>query len=275
MTPGPGDAAPVAEENTPDRPSGEGEAVAHQSGPQTATHAADAIKPADAIPDYPNLKVRAMIETGVYEVLHLKGGGGSKSYRVNLKDMTCTCPDWEFNRDTHQPCKHMSAALLDGAPQQFDVNQAVLSQIAMYDARIERAVSQLERAATAQEAEAAAAQTGGSASGTASAGASGPDPEEAASRLQDAYDGVLDDMQVQATDTLVWVQTGQDTPDTLPGPGNVEVFDALLRNPDQTEFVPDDYNGDLPNALDEKPGEWWKNALAPEDVDEYISEVLE
>jgi len=28
-------------------------------------------------------------------------------------------------------------------------------------------------------------------------------------------------------------------------------------------------------AYDSKPGEWWKNAIKPEDVEEYINEVLQ
>lgn len=266
--------APPKEEAAPREPSEVNETRA-ESGNDHSTRQADAIKPAQAIGDYPNLKVRSMIETGTYEVLHLKGGGGSTSYRVNLKDMTCTCPDWEFNRDTHQPCKHMAAALLDGAPQQWDVDRGVLRQIAYYDNRVTAALDKIERLTTGLQADASAAQSGGTAGGGSDTGSTGEDPQEAADRLQDAYDEVVNDMQVKSTDSYVWVQTGQDTPENLPGPGSASVFQALLQNPEQVEFVPDDYNGDYPNAGSEKPGEWWKNCLAPEDVDGYVSEVLQ
>jgi hypothetical protein len=29
------------------------------------------------------------------------------------------------------------------------------------------------------------------------------------------------------------------------------------------------------SLVDDKPGEWWKNAIKPSDVEGYVSEVLE
>jgi hypothetical protein len=93
--------------------------------------------------------------------------------------------------------------------------------------------------------------------------------EEAADTLRDAYDGVVDDMQVKAHDDMVWVQTGKDTPDTLDAPGNPAVFDLLLKDAEQVTYVHDDHD-----LAGDRPGQWWKNAIKPSEVDAYISEVL-
>lgn len=99
--------------------------------------------------------------------------------------------------------------------------------------------------------------------------------EEAAERLQSAFDEVIDDMQVTASSGVVWIKTGQDTPDSLPGPGNVSVWETFVKNPDQTEFVYESDDGPNHELFSEKPGEYWKNIIRPENVDEYIDENLE
>jgi len=105
----------------------------------------------------------------------------------------------------------------------------------------------------------------------------GPSPAEAAETLQAAFDEHLDDMQVKAANNHVWFQTGRETQDEWPYPGGDEVF-SVLTDSDLVSYVHDGSQewADEPHKLYEsKPGEWWKNALAPDDVEEYISEVLE
>jgi len=96
------------------------------------------------------------------------------------------------------------------------------------------------------------------------------DIAERAETLQDAYDSVIDGFNVEYSGGWIWVNKSPDAPETLPGPGNVESFDALLKNPEAMEFVPDD---DGRNA--DRPGQYFKNAIEPANVDSYIQEVLE
>jgi hypothetical protein len=103
------------------------------------------------------------------------------------------------------------------------------------------------------------------------------DVDAAADRLQAAFDDVIDDMQVKAANGFVWFQTGRDTPDQWPFPGGDETFNVIT-GPDMVMYVHDGSAewADGPHKYyDKKPGEWWKNALAPEAVDDYIAEVLE
>lgn len=99
--------------------------------------------------------------------------------------------------------------------------------------------------------------------------------QRAADRLQAAYDGVIGDMQVKAHSGKVWVQTGRDTPEDWPHPGGATTFDVLLRTPEQVKYVGEGTDDYPPHEwYDDKPGEWWRNALDPSDVDDYIDEVL-
>lgn len=218
-----------------------------------------------------------------YAVLSL-GGDEPTFYNVRLGDPPeCSCPDMKYNRadDEHNVCKHTLAAML--APRLS--TEETLSQVGIeLLSRLNDAVEDAEAArdgleealvkAREGQAEAQPATATESTSESQETQSGGVSPQDAADRLREAYGEVVDDMQVKATDSYVWVQTGQDTPDELPGPGTTGVFDALLRNPDEVEYVPEDYGGDYPNAEAEKPGEWWKNALKPEDVDGYIEDVL-
>lgn len=213
-----------------------------------------------------NLSVR---RTGLnkYRVLSARNGGVSY-HEVSLgQEVSCTCEDFEYNTGG-EPCAHIVATHLDAEDcDAGDIAMADVTQLMVESRRL---------AEMAQDASVGAqSASGGSGGGetttneNASEGQSGGSvsAEDAANRLQSAYDDVVDDMGVQAYNGMVWVQTGKDTPETLPGPGNVEVFSAFLQGPDQVQYRPPDDN--------DTPGEWWKNAIEPEDVDEYISEVLE
>lgn len=246
--------------------------VSQQSADRPST--GDGVTPAVAIPDFSNLFPR-QVTIHEWRVLNLSNpntGRGNRVYEVNIRQMECSCPDWQYRRgESPSVCKHMAAAIF-AAEQTMRVDEALAFDTLELGREVRDLADDLQRKATGLQADAQAAQSG--TSGGTAAG-SGEDPQDAADRLEAAYDDVVEDMQVRATDSYVWVQTGQDTPENLPGPGSTSVFQALLQNPEQVEFVPDDYNGDYPNAGSEKPGEWWKNCLKPEDVDGYISEVLE
>jgi hypothetical protein len=101
--------------------------------------------------------------------------------------------------------------------------------------------------------------------------------ENAAEQLQDAFDTAVDDMQVETGGGAVFFQTGRDTPDDWPYPGGSDTFDVLTDS-DHVMYVHDgtaDWADSPHKYYDDKPGEWFKNALDPEDVGDYIAEVLE
>lgn len=229
------------------------------------------------LPDKDTFSNLSVTRTGYaeYQVLSTRNSGITL-HTVRLNEPSCTCEDWQYNRQSgeREICAHYAAAFLEaGDIQVEDLGLATITSILteVREARdeLEHVIEMANGAAVeARETQANAAQQRVDES-------QNVDPSEAADRLQEAYDDVIDDMQVRATDNYVWVQTGQDTPDELPGPGSTSVFEALLQNAEQVHYVPDDYSGDLDRAKEEKPGEWWKNAIRPEDVEQYIMEVLE
>jgi hypothetical protein len=217
-----------------------------------------------------------------YTVLSVRDGPVT-AYEVNVGTMECSCPDFEYNAkaDEHEICKHLAYAVLLGK-EQFENAEGMANTYMVYvenarrlfdsmEHRLDQLDTQLDEAsvllrdAQGEQAE-RDAQTDSQPEDDAG---SDVDVVDAADALRDAYDDVVDDMQVTTNAGYVWVQTGQDTPDQLSGPGNVSVFDAFLKEPEQVTFVHDDH--DLAGS---KPGEWWKNAIAPGDVEAYIDEVL-
>lgn len=206
--------------------------------------------------------------------------GSVTQHRVNIMGRTCTCEDMEHNVDGNEVCAHL--AYVSTVHPQLSVDEMAVykSMSLMEDAASlkDQLDMQLDRFEDAlvelRDAEAGAStQSGSDGSQTTSQSSnatSTADPAAKAEELQEAYDDVLDDMNVQHHEDYVWVQMGKDTPDELPGPGNVETFTALLQEADQVEYVHDDHA-----AFSEKPGEWWKNRIHPDDVDQYIDEVLQ
>jgi len=83
-------------------------------------------KPADAITDYQDLRVRR-IGGHQYRVLSLAGGQVT-AYLVDIKDLTCSCPDYEFRRDAPEICKHLAAAI-EGAPKNPSLEREVFDNM--------------------------------------------------------------------------------------------------------------------------------------------------
>lgn len=220
-----------------------------------------------------------------YTVTSARNGNVSQ-HRVNIKDRWCTCEDMQYNRGetddgAREVCAHL-AYVSTVHPQLSTDEMALYKSMALMEQgatlrdqldtqldRFEQALVELRDANAGVQAEpdSQATESGSQASSDASSVANASDK---ADELQAAYDDVVEDMQVQSHEGYVWVQTGQDTPDELGGPGNVSVFDAFLKNPEQVEFIHDDHDD-----VSQKPGEWWKNRINPDDVDEYINEVLQ
>ena len=224
-----------------------------------------------------------------WTVLNLKPDDDSNTaHYVDTRELDCSCRDHEYNREDGEVCKHLAVALW-AADRNVDADalsrwsiQQELSTAREAAEKVEHLSHYLETVAGSLDGEAASeavenAESGGeTTSGTTAAEQNG-NAEEAAHKLQAAFDEVIDDMQVQANDGLVWFQTGQDTPDDWPFPGGDQTF-KVVTQPDSVMYVhdgSDDWADGPHKHYDSKPGEWWKNALEPSEVDDYIAEVLE
>lgn len=113
--------------------------------------------PAQTIPDYPDLYVR---QTGLcrYTVLSL-GGEENTAWQVNTQTLSCDCPDFEYDREDGEVCKHLAAALHKD-PHSYDLDHAVLQQTREEIDHLRRAAESLEQTATAAKAESIPADSG-------------------------------------------------------------------------------------------------------------------
>lgn len=208
---------------------------------------------------------------------------GLTAHKVDTRELTCTCEDMEYNTDGSEVCDHIAAALYQQSAN-MDVGTALNFDLHERITEVETAAGRLEQKATTLSSEIAAQNTAEPYPGDESAGAEpeevdttpSDDAQAAADKLKDAFDDAVDDMRVQASGGAVFFQTGKDTPEDWPYPGGSETF-KVLTGPDMVKYVHDGTVewADSPHELyDYKPGEWWKNALDPEDVDDYINQVL-
>jgi hypothetical protein len=234
----------------------------------------ETVAPADGITDFPNMSVR-QVALNTFAVLNY---GEGTAYTCHVRDLTCECEDTEYNNGegAGEVCKHLQKALFE-APTNVEMDQAMLQLVRDELDRLNTSSRRLEQVATSMESAAYTDTTETAQSAAAGdASDSGPDASAQAERLQEAFDEVIDDMQVKAHAGKVWFQTGQDTPDDWPFPGGSQTF-KVVTEPDCVAYVHDgsDDWADGPHDLyEDKPGEWWKNALEPDDVDQYIGEVL-
>jgi hypothetical protein len=175
-------------------------------------------------------------------------GNQGKIHIATIETRSCSCEHGEKGNNNGQPesCKHLRCAIETRAEPR--TNLTVNNEIP----------------ATANPSQSTQTDTDDSQSESSAA------VDEMAEYLQNSYDAVIPDMQVKTHNGRIWVQTGQDTPDTLDVPGNPSVFDVFLKNAEQIEYVHE--NHDLHS---QKPGEWWKNTIAAGDVEEYVEEVLQ
>jgi hypothetical protein len=210
------------------------------------------------------------------------GGDDLTGYEVNTLDMTCTCGDQQHNNEGGEICKHLAKALYV-AEARMEVGEALRYNLTEHAQNIRHEADRLAQAATTAEANAAA--SGGKETVEEANESVAPEPEpvdteaaeNAAEQLQDAFDTAVDDMQVETGGGAVFFQTGRDTPDDWPYPGGSDTFDVLTDS-DHVMYVHDgtaDWADSPHKYYDDKPGEWFKNALDPEDIGDYIAEVLE
>lgn len=242
----------------------------------------------------PLANLKAVHEGGLeYSVLSVRNGSPTYHYVTLGSEPSCTCSDYEYNRENRDICAHIAKSIL---ADQMEPDRLAVRELINVTATVTEAASTAREAAdnarsTAREldnglvsvrdaqagkAAATASDTtenqGENQSTTDSSGSHSDSDKaaEAADKLQSAFDEVLDGMAVEHNEGVVWVNKTPDAPDELPGPGNVEVFQAFLANPEQMEYVYDDH--DYAGA---KPGSYFNNMIKPENVDSYISEVLE
>jgi hypothetical protein len=240
-----------------------------QSDPDTPT------KIAEAINGFGELYARH-VGGNNYRVLSLRNGNVT-AHTVNVHALECSCEDMEYNTDGAEVCDHLAVALFE-APHRISVEDHVLNQL-LEVFEHEQSTATPDSAPNASDA--SDADTDGSqdsesegddrppANPSYDAAKAQEQAEDAATKLQEAYDDLVDDMQVKAHEGLVWIQTGRDTPDDWPHPGGGDTWEVLIGNPDQPMFIHEDHD-----LFTDKPGEWWKNALYPSDVEGYINEVL-
>lgn len=242
--------------------------------------------------------LKAVHEGGLeYSVLSVRNGNPTYHYVKLGTEPECTCGDYQFNRENRDICAHIAKAILADQmePDRLAVrelinvtatvteastmareaaNEARTTATELDNALVSARANQADKAAdnasdtTENQGENTTDST--NSSSNSSSHSDSEKAREAAEKLQSAYDSVIEGMAVEHNEGVVWVNKTPDSPDTLPGPGNVEVFQALLANPEQMEYVYDDH--DYAGA---KPGDYFKNMIKPENVDEYISEVLE
>ncbi|WLW38192.1 hypothetical protein [Halorubrum spindle-shaped virus-BLv25] len=242
----------------------------------------------------PLANLKAEHEGGLeYSVLSVRDGSPTYHYVTLGEEPSCTCEDYQYNRENREVCKHICKAIL---ADQMEPDRLAVRELINVTATVTQAASTAREAAnearsTATELDNALVQArdfeaGKAADSTDSSGSeqtenqgasdnsgshsNAPEAEAAAEKLQSAFDSVFEGMAVEHNEGMVWVNKTPQAPDTLPGPGNVEVFSAMLQEPDQIEYVHD--NHDYKGA---EPGQYFSNMIDPSDVDDYISEVLE
>lgn len=217
-----------------------------------------------------------------YSVMSVRNGSVTYHWVQLGETYSCTCGDYHFNQDQHEReiCPHIAKAIMTDrlSADEIAVQQLlnVVGTVTSAAHKAETAAESLEQARVNQLSNVPESEPETTSQST--TGSTGTDAADAAEKLQEAFDDLIDDMQVEHNDGMVWIQTGKQTPDEWPFPGGQvegpdfmsQVERRLLYHPQQVTYVSDDHD-----LSDSRPGEWWKNCLDPSDVDSYISGVLE
>jgi hypothetical protein len=205
-------------------------------------------------------------------------------YEVNLAGPSCTCDHYRLHQEESGTCSHVAmAALCKGhspAPDSTAAHdlQALVERVRHVERELRDAVDfttthlETEARMTAKQ-EVSEGEEVEDPTGEAVAA---PLPEEKAAELKAAYDEVIPDMKVEPADGWIYIDTGYETPEEWPGTnGVVDTFDVVTSDP--MEYVyggPDSESDEDHPAYASKPSQYHDNAIRPEDVDEYIEEVL-
>jgi hypothetical protein len=237
-----------------------------------------------------------------YTVISSRNGAPSIHWVELGPKPSCTCSDYKGNKASgfsgevdaeREPCSHIVKATLADtlSPEELATRELINTTATITNAAGEarqaareaedtareldtvlarmRSVEADTAANTTEPADTTTNETGNQQSNQ-SSHSNEKNAKEAAEKLQKAFDEVIDGIQVEHNEGVVWVNKTPGAPDQLPGPGNVDVFEAFLQNPEQLEYVYDDHE-----YAGAKPGDYFSNMIQPEDVDDYIAEVLE
>jgi hypothetical protein len=71
-----------------------------------------------------------------------------RAYRVNVKNMECTCPDHSYNKEDPETCKHLSYALFQ-APESVEVEQELVNDLSLVLSDLHETVATLDGKAKA------------------------------------------------------------------------------------------------------------------------------
>lgn len=115
--------------------------------------------PADQIDDFEDLYARE-VEFMEYSVLSLSGDSNT-AYTANVKELTCNCPDDQYNKSGAKVCKHLAKALFV-ARQNPDVEQHYMDRLSSDVKDLWQAVADLKQSTTAVKADAHASGQNGS-----------------------------------------------------------------------------------------------------------------
>lgn len=115
--------------------------------------------PADAITEFSALYARE-VEFTIYRVLSTAGDENT-AYRVDTKELTCNCPDSEFDKSGAKVCKHLACALYQSR-QHIDVELQAVRDLSTQISEMHQAVEDLKQSTTAVKADAKAAASDGS-----------------------------------------------------------------------------------------------------------------
>jgi hypothetical protein len=236
-----------------------------------------------------------------YTVISSRNGAPSIHWVELGPTPSCTCSDYKGNKASgfsgevdaeREPCSHIVKATLADtlSPEELATRELINTTATITNAAGEARQAAREAEDTAREldtvlsrmrsveADTASSSTTSSSSGNteateeqnSSSHSNEQNAKEAAEKLQNAFDAVINGMEVEHNEGVVWVNKTPGAPESLPGPGNIDVFEALLQNPDNMEYVYDDHE-----YAGAKPGDYFSNMIQPENVDDYIAEVLE
>ena len=190
------------------------------------------------------------------------------AYLVNMHNadhdgtMTCTCPDYRFRAQEgeHRACKHIQR-VIQVSPSEITVDRLAYQQLVREYEILSDKIDSVSQDLTRAQSNGATVSQPSQGRDMPASDAAGDgqqmeaiSAEEAAGKLREAFP--VDGMDVQVHNGNVWVNKTPEAPDYT--------FSAFLQEPELMQYDPD--NG---------PGQYWKNYIEPEDVDEYISEVLE
>jgi hypothetical protein len=240
-----------------------------------------------------------------YTVISSRNGAPSIHWVELGPNPSCTCSDYKGNKASgfsgevgaeREPCSHIVKATLADtlSPDELATRELINTTATITNAAGEARQAAREAEDTAREldtvlsrmrsveADTASSSTSSSSSGdergtteateeqNSSSHSNADSARNAAEKLQKAFDSVIEGMAVEHNEGMVWVNKTPGAPDQLPGPGNIDVFEAFLQNPEQIQYVHD--NHDYKGA---EPGNYFNNMIEPSAVDDYITEVLE